>query len=129
MKKILTEKMFEVIKERETSEVIENLLNANHDLPRTHAVILIGFRINDDYKNYSKLLLEEMNKDIHFLNVRLGIKSAWTTAVALIENLKEKDYPKIKEQFDKWDLEERENLLEWLEDFPEHRKILKEGRI
>ncbi|OPC01938.1 hypothetical protein BAS10_18520 [Elizabethkingia meningoseptica] len=129
MKRILTEKMAEVLKDREISDVIDNLLHSEHHMPRSHSAILIGSNINKDYPKYLQLLLNEMNKDIHFLGVRLGVKSAWTIAISLIENLKKEDYPKIKKEFDKWDKEEKEGLLDWLKDFPDHCKILKEGKV
>lgn len=121
-------------------EIVNDIFNNNIDdilmklkddyhLARTRAAILISLRMNEDYPKYSQLLLTEMNKDIHFLGVRLGVKSAWTIAVALIENLKVEDYPKIKKEFDKWDKEEKEGLLDWLKDFPDHLKILKEGKL
>ncbi len=129
MKKIFSQDTVGIINNRETSDVISNLLHSDHDMPRSHAAMLIGLRIDDDYAKYSELLLKEMNEKIHFLNIRLGVKSVWTVAISLIENLKPEDYPKIKKEFDKWDKEEKEGLLDWLKDFPDHIKILKEGKL
>ncbi len=129
MNKIFSQETINSIKNRDTKDIIDNFLHATHDMPRSHAAILIGLRINNDYQKYSKLLLEEMAKKIHFQNVRLGIKSAWTVAISAIENLNPIDYFKIKNEFDKWDEEERQNLLEWLKHHPYHCKILKEGKV
>jgi|GEM_PF-1718833 len=129
MEKILNGSTVENIIDSDLDKVVNQMLHYEHDFHRGRAIILIGIRINEDYPKYSQLLLTEMNKDIHFLGVRLGVKSAWTIAVALIENLKAEDYPKIKKEFDKWDKEEKEGLLDWLKDFPDHLKILKEGKL
>lgn len=129
MKKIIAKEWVKDILDTDLSEIIKNRLNADHHLPRTRAAILIGLRINEDYDKYSELLLQEMNKSIHFGGVRLGVPSAFTIAVALIENLQEKDYPKIKETFDKWEAEDKDYLLGWLSDFPDHKKILLEGKL
>jgi hypothetical protein len=129
MKNILNASTIENIKDSNLDKVVEQMLNYDHDFHRGRAAILIGIRINEDYPKYSQLLISEMNKEIHFLGVRLGVKSAWTIAIVLIENLKPADYPKIKKEFDKWDEDEKEGLLDWLKDFPDHCKILKEGKL
>lgn len=129
MDKIFSQETIKTIENRATKDIIDNLLHATHDMPRSHAAILIGLRINDDYQKYSKLLLKEMNEKIHFQNIRLGIKSVWTVAISAIENLKPEDYPKIKKEFDKWDEEEKKDLLDWLKHHPDHCKVLKEGRL
>lgn len=125
MKRILTESMIDSIKDRATVELIEDFLNSNHHLPRTHAAITIGLRMHKNYSQYSTLLLEEMNQEIHFSNVSGGVKSAWSIAVSLAENLREVDYPKLKAAFKKWDSDEQKNLLEWIADFPEQQAILR----
>jgi len=115
------------IKDRNLEEIQQHL-QSDHDFPRSKTAILIGHRINEDYNKYSDLLLREMNNDIHFLNVRFGIKSAWTIAIVLIENLKKEDYGKIKSEFDKWDTEEKTGLIDYLKDHPDYIRILKTGQ-
>lgn len=129
MKKIFSEETIRIIKDRETVEVVSSMLNSSYHLSRSHAAILVGIRIDENYLNYMQLLLNEMNKEVHFSNIRFGIKSAWTVAISLIEHLKPEDYPKIKQEFDKWDNEEKENLLNWLKQYPEHCKILEDGHL
>lgn len=123
MKKIITAQMANVFSNRNDSEILNELLVSDHHLARSHAAINLGSKLqaHDDYK---EILIKQMNNDVQFENVRFGIKSAWTIAVVLAENLKEKDYPRLKEAFDKWDIEEKEGLLDWLKDNPDHIKIL-----
>jgi hypothetical protein len=110
-------------------KVINEHLRANSDLVRSRAAIFIGMRINDDYDKYSNLLLSEMNEEIHFQNVRILSKSAWTIAIILIENLRDKDFFKIKLCFDKWDVDKQEDLVFHIKDFPSYISILKTGSI
>lgn len=129
MEKIFSENTIKNIPNRESNELVNKFLHSDHGLSRSMSVIQIALKVNENYPKYSQLLLSEMNKKIHFQGIRLGIKSAWTLAVVLIENLKPQDYLKIKKEFDKWDEDEKNGLLDWLEDFPDHLKILKEGRL
>lgn len=129
MQKIFSQETILNVPNREIPEIIENFLNSDHGLTRGMSAIQIALKINDDYPKLSLLLLNEMNKKIHFLNIRFGIKSAWTLAISLIENLKPDDYFKIKKEFDRWNKEEKEDILNWLKDFPDHLKILKEGKL
>jgi hypothetical protein len=123
MNKIFDKEVVNDIYDRNIIDVIE-WLSAPHHFPRSKGAMLIAVRINENYPEYSTLLLKEMKNDIHFEPIRFGIKSAWTIAIVLIENLKSEDYPKIKQAFDTWDAEEKEGLLEYLRNHPEHRKVL-----
>ena len=129
MEKIFSEETIKNVPNRELSELINKFLNSDYGLTRSMAAIQIALKIDEDYEKYSKLLLNEMNKNIHFLGIRFGIKSAWTIAIASIENLKPEDYSKIKKEFNKWDEDEKEDLLEYLKSHAEHCKILKEGKL
>ncbi|OPC01941.1 hypothetical protein BAS10_18535 [Elizabethkingia meningoseptica] len=129
MEKIFSKETIKNVPDRELNELINKFLHSDHGLTRSMSIIQIALRVDEDYEKYSKLLLNEMNMLIHFLGIRFGIKSVWTIAISLIENLKKEDYPKIKKEFDKWDKEEKEGLLDWLKDFPDHCKILKEGKV
>ena len=129
MEKIFLEDTIKNVPDRELSELADKFLNSDHGLTRSMSAIQIALKIDEDHEKYSKLLLNEMNKSIHFLGIRFGIKSAWTIAIVLIENLKPEDYPKIKKEFDKWDKDEKEGLLDWLKDFPNHLKVLNEGKL
>jgi len=130
MNKIFSQDTIKNLPSRNVAEIINKFLNSEHNLSRELAILQIALRINENYVEYSKLLLNEMNKDIHFRNdFKLGVKSAWTLAVALIENLIPEDYPKIKKEFDKWDEEEKKDLLDWLKHHPDHCKVLKEGKL
>ncbi len=99
-------------------------LTSESDYVRSRAAIAIGLRLEENYAKLSDLLLNEMISDIHFMNIRFGIKSAWIIAMSLAENLREEDYPKLQEAFQKWNREEREGLIEYLKDLPTHVKIL-----
>ncbi|EQB93064.1 hypothetical protein CMU93_15610 [Elizabethkingia anophelis] len=129
MEKIFSKETIKNVPDRELNEIVNNFLNSDHGLTRSMSIIQIALRVDEDYEKYSKILLNEMNKHIHFLGIRFGIKSGWTIAISLIENLKKEDYPKIKKEFDKWDKEEKEGLLDWLKNFPDHCKILREGIV
>lgn len=130
MNKIFSQETIKNLPERNVSEVIDKFLNSEHNLSRELSILQIALRINENYVEHSNLLLNEMNKDIHFRNdFKLGVKSAWTLAVALIENLIPEDYLKIKKEFHKWDEKEQRDLLDWLKDHPDHCKILKEGGL
>lgn len=129
MEKIYSHETIKNVPERELSETIDNFLHSDHGLSRSMSVIKIALQVNDDYQKYSTLLLKEMNEKVHFLSIRFGIKSAWTVAISAIENLNPEDYPKIKKEFYKWDADEKQGLTEWLKDFPDHIKILSEGRL
>ena len=100
MNKIFSQETIKNLPERNVSEVINKFLNSEHNLSRELSILQIALRINENYVEHSNLLLNEMNKDIHFRNdFKLGVKSAWTLAVALIENLIPEDYLKIKKNF------------------------------
>ena len=129
MKKIISQETINSFPKRSIVQLQKDFLHDKHDLGRTMAIICIGSELANNYFEISKLLLNEMQNKIHFGNVRLGIKSAWTLAIVLIENLKDVEHIKLKQEFDKWDIEERDALLEWLKDFPEHLKILKQGNL
>lgn len=129
MNKIFEQEILKNVPDRGLEELVSRFLNCDHGLSRSMAAIQIALKLAENYDKYSKLLLNEMNKEVHFLGIRFGIKSAWTIAIVLIENLKQVDYSKIKKEFDKWDNEEKEDLLEWLKSYPEHIKILKEGNL
>lgn len=129
MEKIFSQETIKNVPNRELTELTNKFLNSDHGLTRSMSSIQIALRINENYQKYSELLLNEMNKEIHFLGIRFGIKSAWSIAVALIENLNPEDYPKIKKEFDRWDKEEKDNLLEYLKLHSDHCKILKEGKL
>lgn len=124
MKKIYPKETISQIPDREVAEIVEEFLHSSHGLSRTVSAIQIGLKLKENYQNCSEILLNELNKEIHFESIRLGVPSAWTIAVVLAENLKEKDYPKLREAFNKWDNEEKEGLLDWLENHPEHIQIL-----
>lgn len=129
MKKIITEEFYETIKERRIAEAIEDFLNDNLHMARTNAIAMIALNLDENYREYSKLLLTEMTNEIHFGIVRLGAKSAWALAIALAENLKPEDYAELQKQFAKWDDEEKELLLDWIKDFPEQISILTTGKL
>lgn len=130
MNKIFSQDTIKNLPVRSASEIINKFLNSEHNLSRELAILQIALRINENYGEYSMLLLSEMNKHVHFKNdFKLGVKSAWTLAAALIENLIPEDYPKIKKEFDKWDEEEKKDLLDWLKHHPDHCKVLKEGKL
>ncbi|MBL7730355.1 MAG: hypothetical protein JNM88_04190 [Chitinophagaceae bacterium] len=99
-------------------------LHSDHDFLRSKTAMLIGNRINEYYDEYSKLLLHEMNEPIHFTHIRFGIKSAWTIAIILAENLKPSDYSKLKAAFSQWSEEEKQEILQWLRNHPDHYRIL-----
>lgn len=129
MERIFTEETIKNVPERDTNEIINKFLNSDHGLTRSMSAIQIALKSNNDYKKHSEILLDEMNKNIHFLGVRFGIKSAWTIAIALIECLKKEDYFKVKNEFDKWSEDKKKGLLAWLKDYPDHSKILINGKI
>lgn len=129
MKKIFSQETIINVPNRELEELTNKFLNSNHGLTRSMSAIQIALKMDENYEKHSKILLNEINKPIHSLGIRFGIKSSWTIVIALIENLKPEDYPKIKQGFDKWDNEEKERLFDWLKDFPDHLRILKEGHL
>ena len=128
MKKIISQKIIDNLPNREIDIWIKEFLHADHGLSRELAIISIASKLRENYSKYSQMLLNEMNNEVHFMGVRLGNKSAWTLAIALIENLKTEDYIRIKQEFNRWGEEEKEGLLDWLKDFPDHRKILEKSR-
>jgi len=93
-------------------------------LSRILAAIQIAHQFDQDYTAYSDLLLSEMNKAIHFDGEDKGVKSAWTIAIVLTENLKPGDYPRLKAAFSAWPPAERAGLLGWLADYPEQMSVL-----
>lgn len=105
-------------------DVLNRGLSSNSDFVRTSCAIFLGLNLNENYNKYSAFLLQELSKEIHFENVRLGIKSAWTIALVLAENLKPEDYHKLKNEFRKWSKEEQEDFLYWLKEFTEQIEIL-----
>ena len=127
MKKIYPKETISQVPDREISELESDFLNSDHGIKRTLSAIQIGLKINEDYKNNSQLLLKELNKEIHFESIRLGVPSAWTIAIVLTENLKETDFPKLRKEFKKWNHEQKELFLSWLKDHPEHIQILTGG--
>ena len=124
MKKIYPKETINQVPDREISDIVKEFLNSSHGLSRTISAIQIGHKLKENYQNFSEILLNELNKEIHFESIRLGVPSAWTIAIVLAENLKEKDYPKLREEFNKWNNEEKEGLLDWLKNHPEHIQIL-----
>ena len=129
MNKIINNDFIEGMKSTAIKEVINDHLKSSYELARSRAAIFLGLKLNESYAKYAHILLQEMNEEIHFENVRLGVKSAWTIAVVLAENLNKKDYQKLKEELDKWEEEEKQGLISWLKDFPDQIKILTEGRL
>ncbi|NVK63106.1 MAG: hypothetical protein HWE22_00915 [Flavobacteriales bacterium] len=129
MNKILTEQIVQQLPNRSLEELTQHFLNKNHVLSRSMAAIQIGLSMHSNYPKYSQLLLQEMTNEIHFEYPKLGISSAWTIAVILAENLKQKDYYKLKKEFSKWSSEEKDSLFDWLKNYPEQRNILEYGKI
>src|SRR5262245_10938483 len=110
MEQIIKKDILENFKDKTLSDMAIQL-HHEHALARGIAVNVIGLRLEEEYEYYSNLLLKEMSNNIHFEPIRLGIKTAWNIAVILAENLKEKDYPKLKQAFDQWPNSEREDLF------------------
>ena len=129
MVKIFTEDYFSKVPNRSLEKLAKDYLRADHILSRSMTIIQIGLKWDNEYAKYSKLLLSELNEEIHFEHPRLGISSAWTNAIVLAENLKSKDYLKLKNAFAKWPKEEKELLFNWMKDHNEQRNILEFGKI
>ncbi|NOQ75367.1 MAG: hypothetical protein GQ574_25375 [Crocinitomix sp.] len=126
MEKIMKLEIANAISHRATDEIVSKLIDQESSiLFKTHAAIHLGNKLEElGYSEYSDLLLGQLNIESHFEIVRLGVKPAWTLAIVLAENLKEEDYPKLRQEFNKWDSDERDGLLNWIKDFPEQTLIL-----
>ncbi|MFT6923197.1 MAG: hypothetical protein ACJA1C_002219 [Crocinitomicaceae bacterium] len=107
----------------------EDKISSHSAAVRDSSIIFIGLSLDENYEKYTNALFVALEKDVHFGNVRLGIKSAWTIALVLAENLRPKDYLKLKNSFSKWPKEEKKGLLDWLKDYPEQSQILKFGNL
>lgn len=129
MKKIITKSWIEETGKFKDEEAINEKLHSSSDFMRSNAAIYIGLHLQSNYLRLSRILLNEMEKDVHFENVRLGIKSAWTIALVLAENLNASEYSHLKTAFSNWPKEERDGLLNWLKDYPEQKSILLNGVI
>ncbi len=129
MNKIITKSLAEIEGYFTIKEAMDAKIHSELDSVRSNAAILIGLKMDENYSRYSSFLLDELGEPIHHENVRLGIKSAWTIALVLAENLKSSDYPKLKKQFATWDKEDKELMLLWLADYPEQSNILKNGKL
>ncbi|MCR9171011.1 MAG: hypothetical protein NXI10_00850 [bacterium] len=129
MNKFVTKNWVEEYNSFSVQEALSEKIHGEHNYTRTSAIIHVAMNINNSYSEYSKALLTEMNNQIHFDSYRQGIPSAWVLALALAENLEQKDYLKLKNAFAKWPKEEKKQFLNWIEGHTEQMNILQYGKI
>ena len=98
MKKIFTAEIIANMPHRDLDDLAKNYLRADYGLTRFLSVIQIGLRLDEDYETYTKLLINELQHNIHFIPISLAAKSGWAIAVVLAENLNPKDYPLLKSE-------------------------------
>lgn len=124
MDKVYPKEIVDQLPPLTVEELVKDYLHSGLCLSRILAAIQIVHQFEKDYTAYSQLLLDEMNAPIHFDGMDKGVKSAWTIAIVLIENLQPGDYPKLKAAFSKWEPAERAGLLGWLAPYPEQMSVL-----
>lgn len=89
---------------------------------KTDAIICLGNRIDEDKEkimNHFKVLLED---DVNFIPQSLNPTVNFLIIILLIENTDEHEF--IHSEFEKWDETYRDELKNYLKDFPEHLEIL-----
>jgi len=92
------------------------------------AVIALSYQMDERYNEISELLRIQLSNKIHFTHYGFGIEPAWTLAICLAENLREKDYGRLKGELANWDDKERQGLIKYLDDFPKRIEILTKGK-